>query len=420
MRNKKAFSVGEMMIVLLIISIVLAASLPVITRRTKSPADDGKVWNTAINNSDVYFNTAKNQGIIIGNTKFPTGEYAKIFLSTDTADDTDVSHILFGSKDKDASLAKLRIGLTQIEFGKDATANKTNATALGHKTSVTGDNATALGYNAEASADDATALGYNSQAAEASVSIGASSKSSANSVSIGSDVKATGNYAVAIGNGKKASDSDPATAATGSNSVAVGSRAISAGNYSIALGYNSSTTDTSTSAMAIGPSASALYGYSVAIGPGAFTEKVNQLCIGNTAGEEGTKFIKIGSSGSTTEILGTLNLSADPFIVSDARKKNVIGEYKSGLDDIMKIKTYEFTYKNDLKKEKRVGVLAQELQKIFPNAVKTDEKGYLSIKKEDMFFAMINAIKQLKQENIELKKQIEELSARIDKLEQAK
>ncbi|MDR1327631.1 MAG: hypothetical protein LBJ74_04415, partial [Heliobacteriaceae bacterium] len=38
---------------------------------------------------------------------------------------------------------------------------------------------------------------------------------------------------------------------------------------------------------------------------------------------------------------------------------------------------------------------AQDLQKIFPDAVTKDEKGYLLIRMEDMFYALVNAVKEL-------------------------
>ena len=42
-----------------------------------------------------------------------------------------------------------------------------------------------------------------------------------------------------------------------------------------------------------------------------------------------------------------------------------------------------------------VGVIAQDLQKVFPDAVTKGEDGYLRIRMEDMFYAVINAVKEL-------------------------
>ena len=39
--------------------------------------------------------------------------------------------------------------------------------------------------------------------------------------------------------------------------------------------------------------------------------------------------------------------------------------------------------------------MAQHLKKVFPNAVSKDEKGFLQIRHEEIFYAMVNALKQL-------------------------
>ena len=79
---------------------------------------------------------------------------------------------------------------------------------------------------------------------------------------------------------------------------------------------------------------------------------------------------------------------------SDVRLKNIISENNDGLDKILKIQSYNFTYKNGENKP-QVGVIAQELQKIFPNAVSKGKDGFLKIRTEDMFYALVNAIKTL-------------------------
>ena len=80
---------------------------------------------------------------------------------------------------------------------------------------------------------------------------------------------------------------------------------------------------------------------------------------------------------------------------SDRRMKDIIGENLDAMDKINRIKVYDFTFKKDDLKTPHVGVIAQELQKVFPNAVTKDENGYLQIRHEDMFFTMINALKEL-------------------------
>ena len=102
---------------------------------------------------------------------------------------------------------------------------------------------------------------------------------------------------------------------------------------------------------------------------------------------------------------------------SDRRLKYVGKENKSGLDKIRQLKVFNYTFKKDPKKEPHVGVIAQDLQKIFPDAVKKGVDGFLTIRMEDMFYAVINAIKELDAKVTAQEKKIKELEARIEKLE---
>ena len=81
--------------------------------------------------------------------------------------------------------------------------------------------------------------------------------------------------------------------------------------------------------------------------------------------------------------------------LSDERLKNITGDNTSGLKEILQIKVKNYTMKNDKTKEPLVGVIAQELQKIFPNSVFEGKDGYLRIKRGEIFYACVNAIKEL-------------------------
>ena len=102
---------------------------------------------------------------------------------------------------------------------------------------------------------------------------------------------------------------------------------------------------------------------------------------------------------------------------SDRRLKYVGKESQSGLDKIKQLKVFNYTFKKDETKTPHVGVIAQDLQKVFPDAVKKGTDGFLSIRFEDMFFAMINAIKELDLKYQAQEKRINELEARIERLE---
>ena len=120
--------------------------------------------------------------------------------------------------------------------------------------------------------------------------------------------------------------------------------------------------------------------------------------------------------------------SFDPLLYnsSDRRLKYVGSENKNGLDKIRELKVFNYTFKKDKNKTPHVGVIAQDLQKVFPDAVTKGEDGFLRIRLEDMFYALVNAVKELdakvtkliEQENSKDKK-IKELEARIERLEKA-
>lgn len=122
---------------------------------------------------------------------------------------------------------------------------------------------------------------------------------------------------------------------------------------------------------------------------------------------------------------------------SDRRLKNIGTRSIAGLKELNQLKIYDYTFKNDKSKHSQIGVMAQDLQKVFPNSVFEGPDGYLRIRWDEMFFASINAIKELdrkivslvnratkvetqiarlEQENISLKTQVDALSVRAEKL----
>ena len=103
--------------------------------------------------------------------------------------------------------------------------------------------------------------------------------------------------------------------------------------------------------------------------------------------------------------------------ISDRRLKYVGTNNNDGLDKIKQLKVFNYVYKKDTTKTPHVGVIAQDLQKVFPNAVKKGKDGFLTIRMEDMFYAVINAIKELDAKYQAQEKRINELEKRIEKLE---
>jgi len=105
---------------------------------------------------------------------------------------------------------------------------------------------------------------------------------------------------------------------------------------------------------------------------------------------------------------------------SDIRLKDVKSSYNRGLEEICKLEPLFFYYKKDnplgLNSDiKNIGLIAQEVQKLIPEAVGTDDKGYLNINTNPLFYAMINSIKELKAENDRIRGDNEKLKAENQK-----
>lgn len=87
-------------------------------------------------------------------------------------------------------------------------------------------------------------------------------------------------------------------------------------------------------------------------------------------------------------------------VTSDARLKDVTESYSHGLREIASIDTVKYRYKKDNAKgveseTEYTGVLAQDVQKLIPEAVEEDRDGFLSLNTTPIFWAMVNAIKEL-------------------------
>jgi len=132
---------------------------------------------------------------------------------------------------------------------------------------------------------------------------------------------------------------------------------------------------------------------------------------GSTVGKGAdTGFIKGGSGGVYQG-----NNSSSWSTTSDQRLKKNIVDNNDGLDKINSIRVRNFEYRvaeeiTELPKNQviqktgvQLGVIAQELQAVLPDCVKTESTGVLSIDTDNLTWYLVNAIKQLKAEIDQLK-----------------
>jgi len=128
--------------------------------------------------------------------------------------------------------------------------------------------------------------------------------------------------------------------------------------------------------------------------------------------------------GTTPNELLTVNTSTPEKItagswagISDARVKDIVGDYEHGLAEIIQIQTRKFKYNDrsgypESEKAKiNIGVIAQEIEDIFPECIiEKVQRGDISDMRvydgTALTYALINAVKELNNEITNLKKQI--------------
>lgn len=513
--HKRGFSIAEALVTMMIISLILAAILPVMSRRNLT---NDSMWRyvSALTgaNSDVYYGIGNNQTAILGmdvvpynlanNLPYPYKSRLVVVTPIDAANDTikrslidfyqrttttdnttaSIGRISFDQNNNlgigKATMPVLAVnialsqGLGNTALGSTALAHLTSGsynTALGAQTLntlTTASSNTAVGFDSliNTTGGNNTAVGFVSLANStggSNVAVGSQSmmyNTGTNNTALGTDsmlgnstLTSNGNYNTAVGH------SSLKSLVASSNNTAVGYQALmgitSSGNNNTAVGYQAGT------AITIGTN-------NTIIGTGAgsaITTGSNNIVIGNISGVN-TATVAAGdvnklviapntASGNNTTALiygndtagsrsitinGALNTTG-LINGSDIRLKKILGDSNVGIERLNKIQPKNFFYKNDKTKRPIVGVIAQELQKVFPNSVVKMPNGYLGVDTSEMFYAMLNSIKDmykqmqnliakvagldkritsLEKENADLKTQLVQINTRLDKIEHKK
>lgn len=155
-------------------------------------------------------------------------------------------------------------------------------------------------------------------------------------------------------------------------------------------------------------------------GFGTFNSNTVNLLVSGNVG------IGTPAPGYRLDVNGDLRITGTPFrnggdiawqVPSDARLKDIVTSYEYGLREINKINLVRFNYKEgnplNLDTHKQyVGIVAQEVQKVIPEAVSKGPEGYLSLNSTPIIWAMLNAIKEQQREIEELRIEIKNLNQR--------
>jgi hypothetical protein len=171
----------------------------------------------------------------------------------------------------------------------------------------------------------------------------------------------------------------------------------------------------------------------VFIGKGAgYSETLsNKLYIDNcyTGGLCTSPFIKGDFSTSLLEINGAVTVNS-LVSVSDERYKRNIQPLQLSLDKVTHLTGVSYEWKKEdykgkgFREGRQIGLIAQDVEKVFPELVQTDDKGYKSVAYDKLVSVLIEAVKEQQREIQEkeaeiqsLKKAMLEIAGRVTAIE---
>ena len=326
---------------------------------------------------------------------------------------------VFGSATSSIPLSQL-----DVNFNTPVTIGNTTV-GLGNTTTIVGNltvqNVTLSSTNGDANIHGLT-VGQGAGSVSTNTAVGASALGSGSQSGLYNSAFAYG----ALGSNTTGSGSTAgglnalANNTMGGNNTAWGNSALvnnTTASNNTAVGYQAmySTTTGSGSNTSIGYQA----GYSIGTGS-------NNICIGraDVSSQNITNELTIATNtsvnygkGSNTGFINPNgggvyqgNNSATWSVTSDARLKKNIVDNTEGLSIISQIRVRNFEYrtaeevtelptKSAIDKQGvQLGVIAQELQEVCGDCVKTESTGVMSVNQDNLTWHMINAIKELKAE----------------------
>jgi len=270
---------------------------------------------------------------------------------------------------------------SQVQYTGTNNTGSSSSSAIGYYTTASGSGTLATGRDTKAIADWSTAMGYKSEAnGNQSIAMGNRTKANGStSLAMGYDAFADGDYSTAIGQYIRAN---------GAYSTAMG-RGSNANDYSsFVIGYYNLSGNTVTGSATNPNSANTAF----VVGNGTYANRSDAF--------------KVMANGDTT-VSNDLTVGGDVVVSSDARLKANIVSLGSTLAKLLLIDGKTYTMKKDGKQ--KIGVLAQDIQKVFPELVTTDDKDMLAVNYQGLVPVLINALKEQEGKLCKQQSEIDEL-----------
>lgn len=235
--------------------------------------------------------------------------------------------------------------------------------------------------------------GFSADYAQASNFIGRDAGS-------GADAASTSNF-IGSNAGAGAVNADNATflgtqtgqnATNAKNSIFIGTKAGENDTVDNTAGFNETTTFADTSILVGHRTSTGGFSNSIALGAYATNTSSNQFMIGSATRPIDT-LVLTGSGGNTCILDVTV---ASPSCSSDETLKTNVADLSTDtLEQLLRVKTVSYNWRNYPNKGTQIGFLAQDLEQYFPEVVSTAPNGFKTVSYGGMTPILVEALREL-------------------------
>ncbi|MEE3020271.1 MAG: tail fiber domain-containing protein, partial [Bacteroidota bacterium] len=152
----------------------------------------------------------------------------------------------------------------------------------------------------------------------------------------------------------------------------------------------------------------------ITISPSGDVGFFNPLMLETINSYGGNPAISINANGDVG-LSNDLSVEGDVVISSDKRLKSNIISLGGTLTKLLQIDGKSYTMKKDENKIQKIGLLAQDIEKVFPELV-SESHGVKSVNYQGLVPVLINALKEQDEKMKSQQSQIDELRALVQNL----
>ena len=134
----------------------------------------------------------------------------------------------------------------------------------------------------------------------------------------------------------------------------------------------------------------------------------------NTTASSGRVIVATNAgSGAVGVILNNNATSWSSY--SDERLKNINGNIENAVDKLLTLRTVDYSWKSDSTNKHNLGLIAQDIQKVFPQIVDEDKnkEKLLMVRYTELIPVLVKAIQEQNQLIKELQQEIQDLKKQI-------